>query len=49
MDFSEAQTFPDIQSVIATKRQFQLVQVFLVLIIDDVPSQQWDVVLPLPD
>jgi hypothetical protein len=49
MDFTEAQTFPDVQSVIATKSQFQLVEVFMVLIIDDVPSQQWDVVLPLSD
>jgi hypothetical protein len=48
-DFAEAQTFPDVQSVIATKRQLQLVEVFMVLIINDVPSGQWDVVLPLSD
>jgi hypothetical protein len=45
----EAEKFQDVQSVIATKKEFRLVEVSMVLIMHDVPSSQWDVVLPLID
>jgi hypothetical protein len=47
--FPEAEKFTDIRAVIATWKQFRLEDVYLVIVMNDQPSRQWDVVLPLSD
>lgn len=47
MIFEEAQKFSDIQSAVAVSYQFHLSSIDLVLVVNDKPSQEWDVVLPL--
>jgi hypothetical protein len=49
MYFDDAEKFPDIASVISTKLRPHLEQVSLVLVLDDQPSPQMDIVLPLSD
>ena len=45
--FEEAEKFPNSGEVVASRYNYHLEDVYLVLVVWDKPSQGWDVVLPL--
>jgi len=48
-DFWEAEMFSGAATVIAAKQHYQLSAVYLVILLNDEPSPQCDIVLPLED